>query len=91
MARSTVTGNLSRGYAAEVFSKFLAISSRLSVSYSTRGPVLHPPVAIDGPAESAIPRGAKREEEPLNIDALPCDLMVNGVPFRAVQIRNVPL
>lgn len=28
-------------------------------------------------------------EEPLDIDQLPCDLMVNGVPFRSVQIRYV--
>ena len=29
-------------------------------------------------------------EEPLNIDQIPCDLIVNGVPFQSVQIRYVP-
>src|SRR5579872_7044808 len=29
-------------------------------------------------------------EEPLNIDELPCDLMVNGLRFQAVHIRYVP-
>ena len=29
-------------------------------------------------------------EEPLNIDELRCDLMVNGVSFQSVQIRDVP-
>ena len=28
-------------------------------------------------------------EEPLNIDQLPCDLIVNGVPFQSVKIRYV--
>jgi len=37
-----VIGNLPRGYAAEFFPQFLSISSRLSVSYSTREPVFHP-------------------------------------------------
>lgn len=29
-------------------------------------------------------------EEPLNIDQIPCDLIVNGVSFPSVQIRYVP-
>ncbi len=71
-------------------SKFLSISSRLSVSYSTREPALHPLVAIDGPAESRFREELNAMEEPLNIGELPCELMVNGLPFRSVQIRYVP-
>ena len=29
-------------------------------------------------------------EYPLNIDELPCDLMINGLPFQSLHIRYVP-